>query len=405
MRPSRRQLPISIFGVVLDVQTLFVAMLAHVFAIALVVPAVMGWRVSFGARCVMGSAVAQALAWLCLLGAATIHDRLLSTAWIALLGAGLVLTWHALEAFLGPRPGRRVLWGAAVLTPLGYGLAFGDYALRVGWSNFGLALQMALVCVAVAAPAPGASRRWRALVFGCLAVMAVLTLWRGVLGAFYTELYPHLRAPHPVNLASALLSPIALVLSTLALLVAWHEEADRELRVQASHDTLTGLLNRRAFSERAEGLMAHARRYGTPLALMVLDVDHFKAINDRLGHAGGDRALRTIAAAMQAILRRGDLACRHGGEEFCVMLAHADASAAREFDRRLRRTLRDHAAAGGMPDLRFSTGLSTMQADDASLDRLLDRADAALYQAKAQGRDRLVECGTHAPVVAAPQGG
>ena len=66
-----------------------------------------------------------------------------------------------------------------MLTPLGYGLGFGDYAFRVGWSNFGLALQMALVCVAVAAPAPGASRRWRALVLACLASMAVLTLWRG----------------------------------------------------------------------------------------------------------------------------------------------------------------------------------------------------------------------------------
>jgi diguanylate cyclase (GGDEF)-like protein len=384
-------LAFSIAAVQVDVQTLLVAMLAHVFAIALVLPSVIGWRVSFGARCLIGSAVAQALAWLSLLGAVPIHDRLLSTAWVGLLGLSLVLTWHAIEAFVGPRPGRRVLWAAAVLTPLGYGLGFGDYAFRVGWSNFGLALQMALVCVAVALPARGASRRWRALVFGCLAVMAVLTLWRGVLGAFFTELYPHLRAPHPVNLASALLSPIALVLSTLGLLVAWHEEADRELRVQANHDALTGLPNRRAFAERAAGMMAQARRYGTPLALLVVDLDHFKAINDRLGHAGGDRALRTMARALQASLRRGDLACRHGGEEFCMMLAYADAAAAREFDRRLRRTLSEHAAAEGLPELRFSTGLTTLQPGDADLARLIERADAALYQAKAQGRDRLVQ--------------
>ena len=74
-----------------------------------------------------------------------------------------------------------------------------------------------------------------------------------------------------------------------------------------------------------------------------------------------------------------------------MMLAHADAAAAREFDRRLRRTLSEHAAADGMPDLRFSTGLTTLQSDDADLARLLERADAALYEAKAQGRDRLVQ--------------
>jgi diguanylate cyclase (GGDEF)-like protein len=139
---------------------------------------------------------------------------------------------------------------------------------------------------------------------------------------------------------------------------------------------------------------------------MVVDLDHFKAINDRLGHAGGDRALRTMAGALQASLRRGDLACRYGGEEFCVMLAHADAPAAREFDRRLRRTLGEHAAAADVAGMRFSTGLATLQAEDTSLDALLERADAALYRAKAEGRDRLVEeeVGPRAPVVAAGPG-
>jgi diguanylate cyclase (GGDEF)-like protein len=377
--------------VLLDVQTLLVAMLAQVFALAFALPAMLGWRVSFGARCVQASAVAQALGWASFLSAAAIHDRLLSSACMAFLGLSLVLTWHALQAWMGPRPGRRVLWAAALLTPLGYGLGFDHYAFRVGWSNFGLALQMAIVCLALAWPAPHASRRWRALVFGCLAVMAVVTLWRGVLGAFYTELYPHFRAPHPVNLASALLSPIAVVLSTLALLVAWHEEADRELRAQASQDVLTGLLNRRAFAERAAGLMAQAQRYGTPLALLMIDVDHFKSINDRLGHAGGDRALQTMGRALQACLRRGDLACRHGGEEFCVLMVQADAAAAGEFDRRLRRALREHVASDGATAMAFSSGLTTLQADDRTLERLLARADEALYQAKAQGRDRLVQ--------------
>jgi diguanylate cyclase len=365
-------------------------MLAHVFALAVALPAVMGWRVSFGARCLQASVVAQALGWASFLSAAAINDRLLSSLCMALLGASLGLMWLALGAWMGPRPGGRLLWTATVLTPLGYGIGFENYAFRVGWSNAGLALQMAIVCVALAWRAPRSSRRWRSVVFAALAAMAVITLWRGVLGAFFTEAYPHFRAPHAVNLASALLSPIVLVLGTLGLLVAWHEEADRELRAQADHDSLTGLLNRRAFEERAAGVMAQARRYDTPLSLLMIDIDHFKAVNDRLGHAGGDRALKTLGRALQASLRGGDIACRHGGEEFCVLLFHADGPAAGEFDRRLRRTLQEHVEHEGLPALGFSTGLATLQGDDRSLEPLVKRADEALYQAKAQGRDRMV---------------
>jgi diguanylate cyclase (GGDEF)-like protein len=335
--------------------------------------------------------VAQALGWASFLSAAAINDRLLSSLWVALVGASMALTWLALQAWMGPRPGGRLLAIATVITPLGYAIGFDHYAFRVGWSNAGLALQMAIVCVALAWRAPQSSRRWRALVFGALAVMALLTLWRGVLGAFFTAAYPHFRAPHAVNLASALLSPIALVLSTLGLLVAWHEEADRELRSQANHDSLTGLLNRRAFAERAAALMAQARRYDTPLALLLIDIDHFKAINDRLGHAGGDRALQTLGRALRESLRGGDIAGRHGGEEFCVLLFHADAIAAGEYDRRLRRMVGEHAETAELPSLRFSAGLAMLRADDRSIEPLVARADDALYQAKSQGRDRTVE--------------
>jgi diguanylate cyclase (GGDEF)-like protein len=375
----------------LDIQTLLVLLMTNVFVIALALPAIMGWQVSAAARFVLGSVVAQGLGWLAFLVAPRINDRWLSTLSMALLSASFVSMWHALHQWLGPRPGRLLLWLAAALTPVGYGLGFESYAFRVGWSNFGLALQMCFVCLAVAWPAPHASRRWRTLVFVCLATMVVVTVWRGVLGAFFTESYPYYRAPHPVNIAAAVFNHLALMLWTMAFLVAWREEAERELRRQAETDSLTGLLNRRVFAGRAADLLANARRYGERLAVVMIDIDHFKQINDRHGHAVGDHALRTLAQVLRASARRGDLVCRYGGEEFCAVLWHADAQAASCFDERVRSGLKQRLREGDPAvAFDFSAGVAVRTDDDNSIEALLRRADAALYEAKAEGRARMV---------------
>jgi diguanylate cyclase (GGDEF)-like protein len=356
--------------------------------VTLALPAVMGRHVSPAARRMQGAVATQALGWLSFVLASRWNDRLLSTACMAFLGASFVLMWHALHHWLGPRPGRVLLWCAAVLTPIGYGAGFSDYAFRVGWSNFGLALEMAIVCVALAWPAPHASRRWRALVFVALAAMATVTAWRGVLGAFFTADYAYYRAPHPVNLVAAVLNPLTLILTTIGLLIAWREESERELRKHATTDGLTGLMNRRTFEQRAADYLSLARRYHDPLALLLLDIDHFKQINDREGHAGGDRALQRFATLLEGTLRRGDLACRYGGEEFCVLLSRADAAAAAAFDRRLRAAL---AAGGGDGSivLAYSAGVTAVRGGELALDGIVTRADEALYRAKAAGRGRL----------------
>jgi diguanylate cyclase (GGDEF)-like protein len=374
----------------LDVNTLLALMLVNVFAMALAVPAVMGWRVSPAARNVLGSAVAQALAWASFLLAKPVNDRLFSTIWIALLGTSFVLMWHALNRWLGPRPGRAVLLVLAVLTPLGYGLSFESYAFRVGWSNLGLALLMALVCLACVWPAPHASRRWRGLIVVCLGSLAVITLSRGVLGVFFTELYPSLRTPHPINVIGAVLNHISLTLTTIGLLVGWHEEAEHELRSQADTDGLTGLLNRRAWRVRANDALESARRSGERVAVLMLDIDHFKRINDRWGHEAGDRALQVVAKALREGARRHDLLCRYGGEEFCLLLAGVDETTARAVDGRLREVLRAQAATDAGFALDFSSGLALLRDEDQDIQSLLRRADVALYEAKAAGRGRLI---------------
>lgn len=375
----------------LDVNTLLAAMLANVFAMAVAVPVVMGWRVSEPARNVLGSVLLQALAWASFLLARPVHDRIFSTLWIALLGASFVAMWRALHGWLGARPGGRVLLASAWLTPIGYGLGFDSYPFRVAWSNAGLALSMLVVCAACAWPAPNHSRRWRGLILISLGALAAVTLTRGVLGGFFTELYPALRTPHPVNVIGAVLNHVVMGLVTIGLLVGWHEEAEQALRRLADTDPLTGVLNRRAWHARAERTLAQARQRDGSVAVLMLDVDHFKRINDRWGHETGDRALQAIARALVGNARRDDLVCRWGGEEFCVLLVDVDADTGPEIDTRLRRTLEQMTAIAEGLSLSFSSGLAVLRSDDAGVATLLRRADAALYEAKAAGRGRLVQ--------------
>ena len=180
-----------------------------------------------------------------------------------------------------------------------------------------------------------------------------------------------------------------LLLALLAAL-AWRQRArSRALARLALQDPLTGVANRAALEATATEWLAAARREQQPLSVLLLDLDHFKAINDRHGHAAGDTVLRACAAAWQAQLRSSDLLARTGGEEFCVLCAQADAEAAAavaapllEATRALRLPQVDPAL-----QVRVSIGIAQWERGE-SLATLLDRADAALYRAKQRGRDR-----------------
>jgi diguanylate cyclase (GGDEF)-like protein len=382
----------------LSVITILVVTAINLFMVAAALPLLMGRHVSASARYVQASLLAQALSWATIIIAGRFIGTWLDTLFSVLsIGCGSVALWlvyRALAGWLGPRPGERWLLALVVLTPLGYGLSFGDYQLRVGWSNFLLAVQMLILARATLMPVREVGTRWRWLLCGCYVVMAVLTAWRGVLGAFFTELYPSFRAPHPVNIAAQIAVNVALVLGTVAVLVAWREEVENRLRELAMTDALTGVLNRRGFSERAEAMVARALRHQLPLSILMLDLDHFKRINDSRGHEVGDQALKLFAQLLSDSRLGDDLVGRLGGEEFCVLLSHADAAAGKAFDRRLRDRLPATARKGlGFP-LDYSAGMAVRGAQDKStLAQLMVRADAALYQAKQNGRARLEVAG------------
>lgn len=164
------------------------------------------------------------------------------------------------------------------------------------------------------------------------------------------------------------------------------------LTVMANTDVLTGLANRRCFIEKLAHEFSRGQRYANPLAVMCFDLDHFKAINDRHGHAMGDMALKGVAEVFRKALRSLDVAGRLGGEEFAIFMPETDAAEAVEVSERLRDAIAkmDLRTPGGDPlAITVSVGVSCVQGDDADHEAVLARADAALYKAKSEGRNRV----------------
>ncbi len=159
----------------------------------------------------------------------------------------------------------------------------------------------------------------------------------------------------------------------------------------AATDALTSLLNRRAFAEMVERDVSLAHRHGWPLSLLLLDVDHFKQVNDRFGHAVGDEVLAAVAATLGLTVRKSDLVARWGGEEFVVALSHTAVSGARVMAERLRRRIGEKRVdvKGREPlVVTASIGVASLVQGE-SLEELVARADRAMYAAKAKGRNRV----------------
>ncbi len=168
------------------------------------------------------------------------------------------------------------------------------------------------------------------------------------------------------------------------------------LRDLASTDALTGLLNHGAFGAALERGLHASRDSGERAALQLLDIDHFKPVNDRFGHQQGDQTLRLVGGVLAGHKRRGDLLGRLGGDEFGLLLSDADVDVAHRVADRIRDAVRD-ATAGTRCPLTVSIGIAGMAGHTGSAEELLAAADRALYSAKAHGRDRAMALqGLHA---------
>lgn len=170
--------------------------------------------------------------------------------------------------------------------------------------------------------------------------------------------------------------------------MAFHHRRAVEAQAASFEDDLTGALNRRGLTAAADREFARARRTRRPICLAMIDLDGFKAVNDGLGHAAGDRLLERCAVAMQAALRRIDVLCRFGGDEFCILMPDTELEGGAILAERVRMALelagREHGITG-------SLGVAGGPVEDAfTFDELVQQADRALYSAKCEGRNRVV---------------
>ncbi len=185
---------------------------------------------------------------------------------------------------------------------------------------------------------------------------------------------------------------ISTVLMRLFLSLTHLHELAHEL---ATTDTLTGLPNRRHFRERAQSELLKSIRYGVSLSVAILDVDHFKQINDRCGHGFGDTVLRSVADACSAGIRDVDTVARYGGEEFAILFPHTDLAGAAEVAERIRWLVADMKifdTAGVPMAVTASIGVAALRSDSDSFTDLMRIADEAMYRAKDKGRNRVEIC-------------
>ncbi|HEV8441179.1 MAG TPA: diguanylate cyclase [Methylomirabilota bacterium] len=267
-------------------------------------------------------------------------------------------------------------WGPQALE----GTAFAAeqcWALRDGRSHVVENTASGVLCQHLPAPAPAA--------YLCTPLVAQ----GNSLGVLYvagerSEAAPEVLSHARQRLAEAVAAQLGLGLANVEL---------RELlRRQSIHDPLTGLFNRRYMEETLEREVHRSRRNGKPMSLLMVDLDRFKQQNDAFGHDAGDALLRDLAALLQSNLRKEDIACRYGGEEFVLVLPDASLENATRRAEQLRaavkemRVVRDGVALG---PITISVGVAAFPEQGPDGDTLLKAADAALYQAKNEGRDRV----------------
>lgn len=171
------------------------------------------------------------------------------------------------------------------------------------------------------------------------------------------------------------------------------QEARAKIEAMAETDELTGLPNRRCLIRRLDDEIKRAERYGQPLSILILDIDHFKSVNDSHGHQAGDAVLVEAANLLSSMSRETDFIGRYGGEEFLAVLGQTGLEGSRLMAERIREAMADHTfnlGNGKTISKTFSVGAATWHHGEDTDDRIIARADAALYEAKEGGRNRIV---------------
>ena len=372
----------------IDVQTMLIVMLMSCVLMATVLWFAFAGRFRDGLAKWTTSLWAQGLAWLLFAG----YGLLPNVLSVAAANGLLALTWSfqlaAIQEF-GRRPVTHwLLWAPAAAIFALFLTLTDDRQWQLTASSLLYGAANLLITVAVLRERPPHILRARWLLAGCYAIAAttlILTAW---LTPGAVEAAPTANSYH----GFLYLGTYALIVAgSFAYLLLHKERSDEESSRLATTDPLTGVFNRRTFIELAEQELARSRRAGTPLALMMLDLDHFKRVNDTYGHLAGDDVLVSFTQLVKDCVRRGDLVVRYGGEEFCVLLPATTLSAATALADRIRATCAAQQLTAKAFKVTVSIGLTAYSGTiDATLANLLARADEALYIAKDEGRNLVI---------------
>ena len=249
---------------------------------------------------------------------------------------------------------------------------------RVHWPSL-VALMLSFVVLAVGPREASAGTGFLGLSAGTLALALVIVI---------AELCAHL----VVNSRTALARERRLVQSAAAL-----RAATARLELEATTDTLTGLANRRSFADHLSVEFSRAHRYNRPLAVLMLDLDFFKRVNDQHGHAFGDLVLSVVAQTVRANIRKSDLVARYGGEEFVVLLPETARRDALVVAEKLRAAIAGQEFTDGIVSMPVTLSVGVAAVPDnapAEPDELVRLADEALYEAKCAGRNRVAAAPT-----------
>jgi diguanylate cyclase (GGDEF)-like protein len=314
-----------------------------------------------------------------------------------LVGVIALLTLHrGIRLFVGRPVGLRI-YGVAlavVLVAAGIGIAPDGGRVRVIVTSSVLALFALAMCRDLIVHARDDLRlRWPAGLGITMIFAAAGFAFRAGRAALNPDsVGSEMIRDSALNVGSAFAYTVLMLAFHATLLGLVAARFTAQLRHRSRHDGLTGLLDRRAIDEALQAQIQRSRRTGETFSVLMLDLDHFKAINDRFGHAAGDRALKHVAALLREVLREIDRLGRIGGEEFLAMMPGATLDTAAPVAERVRERLAASPVVleSNPVAISVSIGLAQWIPPDEEAWRLVGRADRALYAAKAQGRDRVV---------------
>jgi diguanylate cyclase (GGDEF)-like protein len=333
------------------------------------------------------------LAYLLLSLRGLIHDALSVVVGNTLLGATFALFAEGLCQFQDRRPLRVLIWGPVLLMLLAMTLLLDQQLARTLLATLVLAFQSVMLLQLLMIRRHETVGRGQYFVVAGLVLVILAFLARLAMIALGQTDLTGVTDSSPVYAVSVLASTVTIVLVAMGLVMMTKERADTLNRTLALQDELTGLHNRRSIQKLLSQQLAMSSRSARPLALLLIDIDHFKRINDSHGHLSGDKALREVAACLQERLRAQDIVGRWGGEEFIAILPDTGAAGAGLLAEQLRRAveqLQVQSLVGKHMPLTISIGLHVPQAPDpGGSDEMVSTADRALYLAKQNGRNRV----------------